>query len=410
MPGLDRVVLAACGAAAALYSFVSIARHRTFRSTGFDLGIFDQALWHYARLEAPASSIKGLPNLLGDHFSPILVLLAPVRWLGTEAVLVAQAVLVVAAALPIYWFARERADVRAARGVAVSYLLFGGVIEALWFDFHEVCFAPLLIAVAVWRRSVLAVLALLLVKEDLALLVSAFGVWFWLSGERRRGAVLAIAGVVAYVLITGPLMPGAYTYAGQYPGPVLEDLGTKARTLAYLLGAFAGLSLLSPLLVLALPLLAARFLGDNPKYWTLEDHYSLTIAPILALASVDGLRRFPRAWWIPPALAVVLAPAFLQIPASTPHAYRAARDALSVIPRDAPVTASNRLAAHLSARDEIRLPDRPPNRYVVIALEDATAAGLFPFASAAERDAWVGRLRGERLFERDGMLVLRLEP
>ena len=324
--------------------------------------------------------------------------------------LVAQALLVAAAALPIFWFALERVDLRAARGLAVSYLLFGGVIEALWFDFHEVCFAPLLIAVAVWRRSVLAVLALLLVKEDMTLLVAAFGAWFWLTGERRRGAALAVTGVAAYLLITGPLMPGEYTYAGQYPGPVLEDLGTKARTLAYLLGAFAGLFLLSPLLVLAAPLLAARFLGENPKYWTLEDHYSLTIAPILALAAVDGLRRFPRAWWIPPAIAVLLAPAFLQIPASTPHAYRAARDALSVIPRDAPVTASNRLVPHLSARDEIRLPDRPPNRYVVIALEDTTAAGLFPFASPAERDAWVARLRGERLFDREGMLVLRLQP
>ena len=333
-----------------------------------------------------------MPSLLGDHFSPALALLAPVRWAGLEAVLVVQALLVVAAALPIFWFARERVDVGPARGIAVSYLLFGGVIEALWFDFHEVSFAPLLIAVAVWRRSVVAVLLLLLVKEDLAFLVSAFGIWFWLEGERRTGAALAVTGVVAYAVITGPLMPGEYTYAGQYPGPVFDELPQKLKTLAYLLGAFLGLSLLSPVFVLALPLLAARFLGDNPKYWTLEDHYSLTIAPVLALAAADGLRRFPRAWPALPLVGLLCLPAFLQIPTSTPPAYRDARAVLARIPDDAAVTASNRLVPHLSGRDDIRLPDRPPAPYVVIALDDTTPEGLFPFRTVAERDAWIRAL------------------
>lgn len=395
--------------AAIAYAAISIARHATFRSTGFDLGIFDQVLWHYSRLEAPASSVKGLPSILGDHFSPALALLAPVRLLGTEAVLGAQAALVAAAALPLYWYSRSRA-------IVVAYLLFGGVQEALWFDFHEVALAPLPIALAVYlesrgrtRESVACVLFLLLVKEDLTLLVCAFGVWYLLRGHRRLGPALIATGVLAYALITGPLMPGEYTYAGQYPGPVLEELPRKLTTVAYLLGAFLGLPLLSPLFVLALPLLAARLLSDNPKHWTLEDHYSLTIAPILALAAADGLRRFPKA---APALVVVAlacTPLFLQIPGGAPHAYRAAEDALAAIPPDAPVTASNRLVPHLSGRDEIRLPDRP-SRYVVVALEDSTPEGLFPFASVEERDAWLRGLRGERVLDRDGMLVLRLQP
>jgi uncharacterized membrane protein len=350
-----------------------------------------------------------LPSLLGDHFSPILALLAPVRWLGTEALLVAQALLVVAAALPVFWFAlRQLEDVWSARAVAASYLLFGGVVEALWFDFHEVAFAPLLIAVAVWRRSVPAVLALLLVKEDLSLLVSAFGVWFAITGDRRTGVALAAAGIAAYLVITGPVMPGEYTYAGQYPGPLLEELPQKLKTIAYLLGAFLGLSLLSPVFVLALPLLGARFLGDNPKYWTLEDHYSLTIAPVLALAAAEGLRRFPRAAVALPLVALVCLPLFLQIPTRTPHSYRGAGAAFASIPPGAAVTASNRLVPHLSGRDEIRLPDRPANEWVIVALEDATPEGLFPFRDVAERDAWLARLRGRRVYERDGMLVLRV--
>ena len=399
----------AAAVAAAVYAAISIARHHTFRSTGFDLGIFDQALWHYSRLEAPASSIKAMPSLLGDHFSPALALLAPVRLLGLDAVLAVQAVLVCAAALPLYWYSGSRA-------IVCAFLLFGGVQEALWFDFHEVALAPLPIALAVWlesrgqlRASVACVLFLLLVKEDLAFLVSAFGVWYLLRGHRRLGAALVAAGAVAYVVITGPLMPGEYTYAGQYPGPLLDSLGRKLETLAYLLGAFLLLPLRSPLIVLAVPLLAARFLGDNPKYWTLEDHYSLTVAPVLALAAADSLRRLRRAAPLLVAVAVLCAPLFLQVPTGTPHAYRAAGDALALIPAGAPVTASNRLVPHLSAREDVRLPDRPPAEYVVLALEDETPEGLFPFAGVRERDAWVSRLRAERLLDRDGMLVLRLQ-
>jgi uncharacterized membrane protein len=45
--------------AAALYGALSITRHVTYRSTAFDLGLFDQVVWHYSRLEAPASSLRG---------------------------------------------------------------------------------------------------------------------------------------------------------------------------------------------------------------------------------------------------------------------------------------------------------------------------------------------------------------
>jgi len=70
--------------ATAAYAVRGIARHRTFGSTGFDLGLFDQVLWHAGRLERLASSLKGLDWIFGDHLSPALALLAPAGWLGPE--------------------------------------------------------------------------------------------------------------------------------------------------------------------------------------------------------------------------------------------------------------------------------------------------------------------------------------
>ena len=56
--------------AASVLIAVAVRRHRTFQ-TGFDLGIFDQALWNTAHGRLLFSSLKGDTILLGDHFDPL---------------------------------------------------------------------------------------------------------------------------------------------------------------------------------------------------------------------------------------------------------------------------------------------------------------------------------------------------
>jgi Predicted membrane protein (DUF2079) len=70
---------------AVLFAGVSVYRHDRFASGGFDLGIFDQTIWGYSRFQVVANTIKGTPDLLGDHFHPILVLLAPAYWVWNDA-------------------------------------------------------------------------------------------------------------------------------------------------------------------------------------------------------------------------------------------------------------------------------------------------------------------------------------
>lgn len=421
--------------AAAAYAVLSVARHRTLRSTGFDLGVFDQALWHAGRIEAPASTLRGLPNLLGGHFSPVLALLVPARLVGTEALLVAQALLVSAAALPIFAFSRRRIGDGAALAVAAAYLLFGGVQAAVWFDVHEVAFAPLLIALAVdqfdrghrWA-SFAAALALLAVKEDLALLVIAFGLWYALSGDRRLGALTALVGIAWFAIVTGLVIPslsGGQEYGYVRPAS-LHDLvavgvATKLRTVAYLFAAFFGLALLSPLRWLTVPLLAEPLLSADPEYWTLHGHYSLTIAPVLALGAADGLRRVPHARPVAFAmvvLAVALVPAFPLVHLIEPSAYRprpayaTAAEALARIPAGAPVTAGNRFAPHLSGRDEIRLlgPRAPRAGWVIASVRDPAADAVFPNRDLAAVQRLVRSLRPRALvaFDRGGVVVLEV--
>ncbi|MCZ4080081.1 DUF2079 domain-containing protein [Rhodococcus sp. H36-A4] len=110
--GADRVVpVAAFLVLAPLYATLSVLGHRQLRTSGFDLGIFVQQISSYANLSAPTSDLLGTGfNTLGDHFSPITALLAPIYRLfpSAETLLVAQALLFAAAVLPLArWAVRE---------------------------------------------------------------------------------------------------------------------------------------------------------------------------------------------------------------------------------------------------------------------------------------------------------------
>src|SRR5256885_7875857 len=124
-------------AAAAGFSAISLFRYVHFGANGFDLGIQDQTVWGYSRLEVIANTVLGVPNLLGDHFNPILMVLAPFYWLWPSAatLLVAQAVLLAGAGIPIYLWAVQRNGPVAGLAVLGSYLLFWGVLAGGGFGF-----------------------------------------------------------------------------------------------------------------------------------------------------------------------------------------------------------------------------------------------------------------------------------
>lgn len=78
LPGrLDPYLLAV--ALFVAYTALSLARYRHLATRSWDLGIFEQAVRAYAHLQAPVVDLKGPgANVLGDHFSPVTALLAPV--------------------------------------------------------------------------------------------------------------------------------------------------------------------------------------------------------------------------------------------------------------------------------------------------------------------------------------------
>jgi uncharacterized membrane protein len=424
---------------AALYSVFSLFRYYTFKSSSYDVVIFDQAVRSYAHFRPGISIIKGVHNgfgpdfsVLGDHWSPIVASLAPLYWIhdSPETLLVAQAVLFALAIPPLWMFTRRTfgGGGKATAGaylVAVAYGLSWPIGAAAAFDFHEVAFAPVLTALALerlqagrLRPALIALGALLLVKEDMGLLVAGIGCFLAVSRPRvsrqRLVAVgLIVAGVADTVFATYVLIPAfggradyywAYSSLGRgvpqaawhliaHPGSSLWLLITpqvKLITMLWLFGAFCFLSLLSPISLAAIPLLLERMLASRfPGWWVTSFQYNAYLVVVLVCAAVDGAARLDRwAVWARYRLAgggvavvrgratvaLVCAAAICAVgmylvprsalgPALHPSFYRrdarvsAAAAAAATVPSGVTVGAVNHIGPHLSARDTVLLWD-----------------------------------------------------
>ena len=301
-----------CGAA---YTTLALVRFRTFVPTSYDNAIFEQAIRGYAHVQAPIVPIKGPDfNLLGDHFSPIIALVAPAYRLfpAAQTLLVAQAVLIAVSVYVVSSLGLRRLGLWAGGGIAVSYGLSFGLQSAVRADFHEVAFGTPLLALAGaayverrYGRVVAWSLPLLLVKEDLGLAVALIGLVLWLAGERRRGTILAAAGAVGFLLVILLIIPafnpeGAYAYTGNVGGDrgllttVLDDPGRKLLTVVMTFAVAGFAALASPWALLVLPTFGWRFAGDNPYYWGIDFHYSILLMVIVAVAAIDAMDRVPR--------------------------------------------------------------------------------------------------------------------
>jgi uncharacterized membrane protein len=250
--------------------------------------------------------------------------LAPLYWIWNDVrmLLVAQAILIAAASIPVCWWGRSMLGATAALCFQASFLFFWGVLAAVVFDFHELAVAVVAISFGLyallerrpllfWSMFVLGCLS----KEDIALTFAAMGIYAILVQRRSLFGLAALsAGVgwfVSVLLVVMPAIAGhAYSY-WNYPalGPtpakavlglverpyravtLLFDRAGKVATLFELLGAWLFLPLCSPVLLVAIPSIAERFWANNPSFWTTSYQYSLPVAPILAFAAIDGLAR-----------------------------------------------------------------------------------------------------------------------
>ena len=340
------LVLVLAGAWAALFSWLSVARHESWWTGRFDLGNMVQAIWNTAHGDfLMATNTAGdQVSRLGSHVDPLLVVLVPFQWMTDSAVplLVAQAVIVAAGAVPAFLLGRRwLGDDRLAVAGALMWLLYAPIQWAVVTDLHAVTLAAPLLMLAIWAAEArndwvlgISVALALLGKEQVGLALVIFGIWIMVRHRRWiAGAVVSVASLAWTLLCVLVIIPSA---GSGVPAPFGERFGRFGDTPSQaFVGALSNpidvittvggwsrlsylLALLLPLLLLPLfaPLLAAAALPDLmlnmladwwPNY-SIEFHYAAVASPFLvagAMLGLAGLRRRSRPAW----LARILAPA-----------------------------------------------------------------------------------------------------
>lgn len=396
---------------------VALRNHRDFRNAGLDFATFDQGLWLVSRFREPFLTTIGV-NLFGDHTSFLLPVLAPLYWLAPSpaTLLIVQSLALALGALPVFLIARDRlGDERLACAAGVAYLLHPAVAWTALDEFHPDSFeVPLLLFAfhcamrSRWWAFAVLVTALLLTKEDVALLTFALGVYVAVRHHRRVGLAVSVVSAAWFALTTFVLLP-AFNGVGtldswrvpfggvrglakatvERPWEVAALLvGPSRRSyVAALLVPVALLPLLAlPVLLVATGPLLFNLLSTWPYQRDVQFHYSTLVVPVVIVAAVFGAARLPAARRRAAVAALVAGgvagslvwgPLGGDEPAAwsagpPPSARLSARTAISMVPDNAAVSTMVQFAPHLAHRRYLYL---FPNPWVSTGYGDERTAG-----------------------------------
>ena len=366
---------------------------------------------------------------LGQHFTPTLALWIPlVGLLGKWALPLLQVALIAAAGLVLHELARTRLQPELATWITLAFYGANAVIGPCLGNFTDLSQLPICVFALLlglerrWRwLTLLAALAIPLIREDTGVVLVGLGVWLgWRQRERWPLALALIAyGGGWVVLVTNVLMPlfshdNARRFMvenfGQYlqgrdqassmdvlglvlrqPWVVLHELiSPPGRTLGYLAGqglplAFIPFLALDSWLLMGLPLLGLLLAQGFNNPLSINIRYTYLVVPGLFAGSIFwwerhralfATKRFRQLW-----RACILLSLLFTITSNPnrslnwimpdsvqPLVYRApwrqwqhshaAHQALRQIPAAASVAANTPLIPHLAARQAIvRFPD-----------------------------------------------------
>jgi hypothetical protein len=241
---------------------------------------------------------------------------------------VIEAIALASAIVPAYRYLRAR-NASLLPLIVLAFAWNPLLHQVLHQEFHEVMLAvPTLVMALVGlqterRRLLIAGLALtLLVREDMALYVASFGLYFLLCRRRQRlfGAALVVVSAAWFLAVTNWVMPafggGSYRHWGQLAtsagsmGDVLRAMAqdplswlrrvmglNTAQAVAYVFLPLAGLALLVPgEQLLWAPALLFLLISPNPFTSSLQGWYTAPLIPLLWACVGRTVARLPRRW------------------------------------------------------------------------------------------------------------------
>jgi len=378
-------------ASGAIYSLYGIVRHLRFQSLVYDLGIYDQMIWLVSQGKPLYSSLMDMP-FWADHFNPSLILLAPLYWLWDNVVilLLFQAFFACFGALPIWLLARKKTkDELFSLVIALAYVCFFGLQNALTYDFHPIVLAATLLAWLFYFYETKKdwffwpiLIVLLGLQENFALLTIALGLYLVVRyRDFKKGIFISVLGGVWFLTAVFLIIPNfgkaEFIYLPTYllqtsPLEMLKMLfypWMKIKVMVASLLSFGFLPAFSPaILIILFEEFFQRFVGSPfQARWSVGYQYNVILGPVLALGAIEGFKKFfakRRFLGIVMILLGVILTQKYTSPATGKLLTREFYDftkvketqaILNPIPKEASVAASNFLSPHLAHREKIIL-------------------------------------------------------
>jgi uncharacterized membrane protein len=311
-------------------STFTILKNQAFLTSGFDLGIFNQAFWtttHDSRLFYETGDLSFNPggSFFGVHFSPFLFLLVPFYSIlpGPEILLVMQSAICAFGAFPVFWMSRDKLGRRAGFVLALVYLFYPALIFMNLNEFHLEAFTSTLFLFSVyylekedWPKFFLFfVLSLSTIEfaPVIGVFVAVYG--FILLAKRQLprtkhtsiylfvAALISIGFLILGITVkellnpTTSAVPTPFHYLFSNPIDIFNvlsvQLDLKFMYLIYLFGPLAFLPFLAPeALVMALPWLSLSFLSSYNPYYSIFYFYSGFVIPFIFVALPKAISRF----------------------------------------------------------------------------------------------------------------------
>ena len=372
-----------------IYSLYSVIRHLRFETFIFDLGVYDQMIWLASRGKPLFSTILQT-HVFGDHFTPTLILLAPLYWFWDNVLilLIFQAFFCAFGVFPIYYLSLKKTkDYWLSFTISFCYVAFFGVQNAIAFDFHPIVLATTLFAWVLWFYEEkkwplfwISIVLILGLQENFSAFLSAYGLFIIFQfRDFKKGLFLFLGCACLFFLLISVIIP--YFNSGQfiYAPTHLNNLGlleivkmffypySKIQVMFVTLLSFAFLPLLTPaILIIFFEEFLQRFVGTPiSTRWNLGFQYNIILAPVLALGAIISIEKYLLKQKRLVIAGLLLSFVVIQITTSpslndlvSKEFYnldknKNSRVLLPLIPPDAGVAAANNLGPQLTHRENI---------------------------------------------------------
>jgi len=381
-------------------SAITIWKEHTFLTSGFDLGIFNQAFWntlfkHNIFYETGDLSFNPAGSFFGVHFSPILFLLLPLYGLypAPESLLVMQTVVLAIGAFPVYWMSRDKLRKKVALAIAAAYLINPLLLFINLNDFHLEAFTSTFFLFALfflhkedWPKFTVFLVLALITLEFAPILGVAIAVYSFIllsknsfadPGKARKYILITIAlsalvFVLAYVTkalfnpTTSPLPSPFHNVLADPIGVLTTDYQAKILYIVGIFAPFGFLPLLAPrALIMVIPWLATSLMSTYLGYYSVYYQYQGFVLPFLFFALIIGLQQL-KLQSFKKILSMLIIPTLLfsalfLTASNVPWNYRltvandstaSANSIIQLIPPDASILTQNDLFPHVSGRTE----------------------------------------------------------